>query len=1030
MTKTPRLALAILGLAAGCAGAPPPPPPEPAPIAPAPIAPAPPPAEIGEPDLVSTGKVVSRSGDGRELWSATFDRVLDMIARRDGGAIILADSHKGHVVRLDPAGKKVWSVEIDNSHSARLLPMGSPSDADERVLLLDPGRDGGLVELLRVEDGVKERTLHASAARAAPDGGLVIASREGIAKLDAEGRTAWSVRARLFPATEPSAQRGPARRLAMGGGLVLAGAADGSILAVSSAGRPRFQLGVRGGVRGIEARPGGDFVITTSAGVITAIDPEGRVRWETWLGPEAVSPPAVLPDGGVIVTTANGAIHALSAAGAPLWHEPLEVDADRAPRLTSRAVVVKGLHVPLADTHPKAPEIAPTITYRVERMRLGSVIGVVANRPDEAFVLDGSPHIWPTQPPPHLHRWDGKKLHDLGAPKVRLAPEVFVEGGPKQAGVFHARSLGRGPHGEPVIVGARDYGLTDASDSPGDIAVARAAMLIEWSNGGFHERRELFELLKKVPQNWRIESGDARYAASAGGKELLCVADTCLSFGAGSAPAARPRPTTAGPTTFIGETLWRGGAESGKWAASAIMRGSEIAFTDRDLEPLPGVLALWGSSDADVWALHGAPSAPLITRLRRGHAELVQSPIGPLYALWGSAADDVWIGGERGAARFDGQRWSRILDIPGRVTMITGSSRDDVWIGTTEGLFHVTRIPGAEPDLAATPAPAPPPITTASRALPAATNDPSYRLERVTLSVERDAPLKRALGVSEGPGGVVWLHDDRRVVAIEGDKARTIAAPKRGDLLSCQRCLAPSSAGDGVALFPDLRRIAGGKLLSDSTPLPPLVAVARSSTGAIWAVTATSTDDLPHLAVVGARGPRLVPAAPAATYSDISARADDDVWMVGGLASASDDQRTWPEGEGVLAHFDGRAFTRHRAPDGALLAVTAAGAGEAWAAGVAGSIVHAKAGAIDALRLSPEGSRPAPILRAVTTSARGEVWIAGDDATLIRWDGRALHRIDTAAAGPHAAFTGVVAPGDRPGWLVGPGGVYRIVPVK
>jgi photosystem II stability/assembly factor-like uncharacterized protein len=93
--------------------------------------------------------------------------------------------------------------------------------------------------------------------------------------------------------------------------------------------------------------------------------------------------------------------------------------------------------------------------------------------------------------------------------------------------------------------------------------------------------------------------------------------------------------------------------------------------------------------------------------------------------------------------------------------------------------------------------------------------------------------------------------------------------------------------------------------------------------------------------------------------------------------------------------------------------------------GAAGSVVHASAAGITAYRVAG-----APVLRAVAAAAPDDVWIAGSGGTLLRFDGRALRRIDTAVAGRDAAFTAILPPGEDPGWLVGPAGIFRVVAAR
>ena len=84
-------------------------------------------------------------------------------------------------------------------------------------------------------------------------------------------------------------------------------------------------------------------------------------------------------------------------------------------------------------------------------------------------------------------------------------------------------------------------------------------------------------------------------------------------------------------------------------------------------------------------------------------------------------------------------------------------------------------------------------------------------------------------------------------------------------------------------------------------------------------------------------------------------------------------------------------------------------------------------GAAEALHLErDDGTRLALTLRAVAARG-GELWMAGDEATLLHWDGKALQQMSTRAAGPRSVLTTVIAPGAGPGWVAGPGGIWRLL---
>jgi hypothetical protein len=586
--------------------------------------------------------------------------------------------------------------------------------------------------------------------------------------------------------------------------------------------------------------------------------------------------------------------------------------------------------------------------------------------------------------------------------------------------------------------------------------------------------------------SWRREAG-RRVAVGAGGTVLAGASDGSLVGldadgralyqlgvrGAVSAVEARSDGgfdvrTSAGLAIVVGP-----GGAVGQEVPIVAAPGPTTAYRARragmDGKPFHDVRSVVAAAPDDVWALVGGERAPghdrppgRLFHWNGTRFERRDSPLPAPDAAWGSGRDDVWFAGASGVARFDGARWWRIVEIEGDpegsrgALSVTGSGRGDVWVFGKAGLWHVTPEPHAEPDLEGT-APPPPPAAAPSLALPvAAAADPSYRLERVVLEVDGGRPLHAALAVAEGPGGVVWLHDGARLVEHDGARTRVLyeaprpepwtcwSAPepdyetavacvdRKAEPLGCQRCAAPTAAGEGAVLAEDgLHAITSGRASGDRTALPALNAVAASPSGALWAVSARADDGLPHAAILGPRGPRLVAGLPPAAYADVAARADDDVWMAGGLTSGEDGERAWPEGEGTLVHFDGRAFLRHRGPDGALLSVAATGPGEAWAVGLDGGVLHAKAGAATAFHLEREGGgRLRGILRAVAARGPDEVWMVGDGSTVLRWDGTALRRVDASAAGSGAALSSVLAPGAKPGWVVGPSGIWRIVPAK
>jgi hypothetical protein len=878
------------------------------------------------------GAVIARDAAGRERYRVALADVTAAVPAPDGGAVVLA----GHrVVCLGDRGHERWRV-VTKHHGGRLLV------TPEAVLVSSSSR----VDMLDLVDGA--------------DRGAVRADQGGVARDGRAPTPDWNVRLRLFPGA-PDAKT--ERVLAVGAdGFVLAGASDGSLVGIDPGGIPRFQLGVRGAVKDIEARPDGDFAVTTRAGVV------------------------VVGAGGVVRS------------------EP-------------------------------APGVRPTLAYRARPTAgppLAEVRSVVALAPDDVWAV-GSPVPYSVEVrQQELYHSDGKTWRRVDAPELRLLPHPILSGRED----FWVDSLSRGPDGRLLVIGTQ---LSWSNVYP---ALAGVSLrVLERAGSRFRERPDLAPALAKTAQHIESNPGAPTYARGPGGREVLCLVDLCLARGL--PPSFRPgkdaaAPVSAGappwtffewssngmwwksrPIAFAGEKLWR-------LDASGISRDGEV------LRALPEPTSqewlmydLWARDEDDVWALVANAQDPAFLTHWDGRAfHDVASPLPDPRTVWSSGRHDVWIWGD-GLAHFDGKAWQRIAGAPaGR--FVPGLAPGEVWIVRTGSLFRVALDPNAQPDVEGATALAPPAVAP-SRPLAVGPVDPSVRLERVSIDVDGGPPLTTALGVVEGPGGVVWLHDGHRLVEVDGARARLLYQAPPLAPLACQRCAAPSGPGRGLFVARSLRAVAAGRAADEILWLPAVLSLARAPSGATWAVSASDDDGSPRAVVHGASGLRLVAGLPAAAYADVAPRADDDVWFAGGLGASSDDARAWPEGEGTLVRFDGRAFTRHRAPDGALHAVAATGPAEAWAVGAAGGVLHARSGAVEAFHLVAEDGARLPVMLRAAAAGPEEVWIAGDRSTLLRWDGTSLRRIDAKVAGRDAALTAVIAPGAKPGWVVGPGGIWRVV---
>jgi hypothetical protein len=763
--------------------------------------------------------------------------------------------------------------------------------------------------------------------------------------------------------TFPRAPGGRDKRfLAVGAdGTVLAGATDGSVVALDARGRPRFQLGLRGAVKDVEARPDGDFKVTTSAGVVT-VSADGAVR-------EEPTPAA---------TSFTLAYRARPAK------DPL----------------LEGIHL----------------------------LSWAALARDDVWALG---ERW-VEPRWHyyLRHFDGTAWRDVPMPDANL--DGILVGPDHRANheTFVPNTLVAGAGGQVIMLGMGLI-LWPLGNALGSMRL----VVFEGDVRGFRRLREVTPPIPKgsegSPYAERPESGV--YARGPAGRQVFCLADLCAARGPTTTAKSSWRlfgwlseePIDAArPIVFAGETLWR-------FDAKGLTRDGEV------MRPMQGGRhrALWATGKDDVWAV--TADSPVLVHWDGKAFQDTPSPVREPEEVWASGRSDVWVAGD-GVAHFDGASWRRIVGV--RHGPLRASGKDDVWIGR----WHITPEPNARPDLVGETGPAPR-ASAPSRPLAVGPSDPAVRLERLVIDVAGSTPLKAALGVAAAPSGVVWLHDARRVIELDGTQARVLYETRAEEPIACQRCLAPSAAGAGAMLARGLgdvmalRSFTAGRVAGDIVWLPSLLAVARAPSGALWAVSGIDDENEGPAAVVSnASELRFVRGVPSGTYADVAVRADSDVWLSGGLASSRDPARAWPEGEGTLVHFDGRRFIRHRAPDGALHAVAAVAPSEAWAVGADGGLVHVKGfgersvpiekgDVVDAFHLELDGAPWRVTLRAVAATGPDDVWFAGDRSTLLHWDGKALHRVATTGIDSDGAFSAVVAPSAGRGWVVGPTGIWRIV---
>jgi hypothetical protein len=90
-------------------------------------------------------------------------------------------------------------------------------------------------------------------------------------------------------------------------------------------------------------------------------------------------------------------------------------------------------------------------------------------------------------------------------------------------------------------------------------------------------------------------------------------------------------------------------------------------------------------------------------------------------------------------------------------------------------------------------------------------------------------------------------------------------------------------------------------------------------------------------------------------------------------------------------------------------------------------VLHGTAEDALAYHLEAEGGGRLPVTLRAVAAKSGTVWMVGDQATVLRWDGRTLFRVDSRMAGTRAPLTAVVPLDGDDGWVAGPTGIWKLV---
>ncbi|MFO0587638.1 MAG: hypothetical protein U0441_08865 [Polyangiaceae bacterium] len=662
-------------------------------------------------------------------------------------------------------------------------------------------------------------------------------------------------------------------------------------------------------------------------------------------------------------------------------------------------------------TSSDPPSLRISLAYRKERQTVDGkpfdeVESVASLGPNDAWALVGAEQV------KKVYHFDGRSwtLRDVAQ---KYPSEVFVDGEAAEESQFVPYQLARGPKGTLLAIGRRE-GYKNKRFS-----------VLEYDGTTFRERADWKPLLSTMHAYW---GALPEYTVSPGGHEVICGDKKfgCVEAAPGLSPQVLPIDRGEGLPGVESTPTW--GVLRRFESGGVIWKARGAAFPEGDMIGVGPRGLFHGTKDREI--------------------EPFAAPVQYPESVWATSKSNLWVAESRALARFDGSRWWRIPEVYGSVT---GSGPDDVWVYGRD-FWHLTPDPSARPDIES--ATALPPPAASSEPLRIAGVDPSYRIERAAMDVDKGPPLRTAVRVVRGPGGVYWLHEGSRVAEYDGARAKILYAAKDPEpfhcwsapepdcevcmactarlpaAADCHQCVAPAGPGEGAMIIDGAWQWArGGTTSSPRVDVGPLAAIAAASPGVIWGV-ALDQETQPGVLVQDEKGSRFLMGLPLAVYTAMDIRAPDDAWIAGGLTrDRTDDEAIQAEGEGTLVHHDGKTFSRSRGTEGALLAVTASGPNEAWSVGLNGGVLHQKAASATAFHLeSEDGKRLRVALRAVAVLGPTEVLFAGESGTLLRWDGATLRRIDTTLAGRNTTFSGLIPPtATTAGWLSGPGGLWKIV---
>jgi len=269
------------------------------------------------------------------VWEVEIGAVITGAAAlsldAEGELAAFVGSHAGRFVGVTVAGARAGQLALDLSVPG-IIGGSAAVDAsgrlyvgadDDTLVAIDP-RARSIVWSLRLGGCEPARAPGPEGVRCDPDGGPTLGPEgdlwvgaDGVYRVDREGQIRWH-----FPdsAATPRALHVFAAPLVGRDGGAYFGGWDGSFTAIDAEGRLRWQIALGPDVDAAPIMlPSGVVVVGADDGLILAFDQAGAERWRFKAGAEVRAPLVLSPDGSIVAASMDGTLYALGADGAPRW---------------------------------------------------------------------------------------------------------------------------------------------------------------------------------------------------------------------------------------------------------------------------------------------------------------------------------------------------------------------------------------------------------------------------------------------------------------------------------------------------------------------------------------------------------------------------------------------------------------------------------------------------------------------------------------------------------------------------------------